>query len=197
MTYKSAEIRWFSEKAEELWAIYEKLPPKGEGIAEAPRTDHYLKTGLEHTGIKIREGNHEIKVKSGEDEATPYGPLEQWVKWSYPEEQNILNSIGKEFLNEWMAVGKARYKKTYRILGPGRLAYSDSGWVEEGCGVEFTELFLPDQDRRFYTLGFEAFGTHHSPSRNLLAALESLKPDVDLLQQKGCMSYPVWLKRWG
>lgn len=195
MTFKSSEIRWFSEKAETLWDMYQQLPPQGEGIAETIRTDYYLKAGLENTGIKVREGNHEIKVKAGADEETPFGRIEHWIKWSTREEENILNTVGKELLQEWTAVSKSRYKKSYRILGPNRLAYSDSAWVEEGCGVEFTELFLPERNSRFYTLGFEAFGRHHTSGENLLSALRYLKLDIYRLEEVECMSYPLWLKR--
>ena len=78
--FYSAEIRQFSKTKEKLYSIYESLP--GESEHDSKRTDYYLKVASENTGIKIREGKHEIKNKLVPDVNNPLGKLETWVKWS-------------------------------------------------------------------------------------------------------------------
>ena len=139
MQFKSSEIRWFSPDKNLLWDFYEHLPKKGEGKREPDRTDFYLNSDTINSGIKIREGNHELKVKRAEDEELDFGIMEHWIKWSTSEEKNILNTVDDQFLGDWIPVKKKRFKKTYKII-QNEIECIAEGFPAEGCGAEFTEI---------------------------------------------------------
>ncbi len=197
MLFKSAEIRWFAEEKGTLWSVFEQLLPEGPGKREPERTDYYLRTDLDNTGIKIREGNHEIKVKSSRDEFHPFGIVQHWMKWSSLEEDNILNTIDLELLVDWIAVEKKRFKKSFEILEPGKLAFHKDGWMNDGCGVEFTEVSIPSLERTIYTFGLEAFGDKYTSRENLFTALHHLPLDLRTLQAFHSIGYPAFLRELG
>ena len=195
--FKSSEIRWFSKKKDLLWNFYENLPEKGEGNREPDRTDYYLKSGTIKSGIKIREGNHELKVKSGEDEKLDFGVMEHWFKWSSTEEKNILNTIDDELLDEWISVEKKRFKKTYEISHQGEMRMIKEGFPSEGCGAEFTEIQLREIDKPLYTIGLEAFSSSGRQRENLMLFLENLDTDFLTLRELDSYGYPQLLHGLG
>ncbi len=193
MPFPSCEIRWFAEDRTALRRLYEALPPAGPGRREPDRTDYYLRTATPHTGVKIREGSHELKVKAAEDESRPYGLIEHWIKWSHPASENILNTLPARWLGDWLAVEKKRFKKDYAITGGHQLAQATGEWQAEGCGLEFTEIHLPDFRHTAFTLGFEAFSDSGNQGRNLEIALTQLPLDYHRLAALGSKSYPAFL----
>ena len=177
MPFKSSEIRWFSTQKDALWEFYETLPDEGEGTREPDRTDYYLKSGTVTTGIKIREGNHELKVKCSDDEKWNCGVMEHWMKWSTSEEVNILNTVDDEFLGDWVAVKKKRFKKSYKIISGEKLEQVEGIFPAEGCGAEFTEIHLKRLKHPVYTFGMEAFSSSGRERENLVCAIEILGLD--------------------
>jgi len=167
----------------------------GEGKRESDRTDYYLLSNLVHTGVKIREGKHEIKARSGQAETRPFGLVEHWIKWSSDEKENIINSIAPHQLVEWMAIEKKRYKKLYEVTGKNVLQPSKKDYVDDGCGVEFTYIFIPSEKKRLYTLGLEAFATRYTPQHNLYLALDQLELDLAHLKDLDSYGYPEMIKR--
>ena len=192
MVFKSSEIRWFSKNRELLWNFYTDLPKKGEGIRESDRTDYYLRSGTVNTGIKIREGNHELKLKRDTDEKLEMGIMEHWIKWSRSEENNILNTIDHKFLDDWISVEKIRFKKSYEIK-EDRLRLLSGEFVDEGCGAEFTELHLERLDQPLYTVGFEAFSASENQRANLLHSLRLLEVDLSVFKDLDSYGYPQLL----
>ncbi|MEZ4884290.1 MAG: hypothetical protein R3E32_06075 [Chitinophagales bacterium] len=193
--FKSTEIRWFSEDKDLLWNIYHNLPQIGAGIRESDRTDYYLQSDSLNTGVKIREGNHEIKVKCADDELQNHGVIEHWQKWSTKEPQNILNTIDNRLLGEWVSIEKKRYKKKYEIVNLNEVRYTTEVFLAEGCGVEFTELWIEQYAKTFYTFGLEAFGTYNDSRQNFFAALQYLNMDFSVLQHLDSIGYPTFLKK--
>ena len=197
MIFKSSEIRWFSSNKELLWELYSSLPEQGEGTRESDRTDYYLKSGTINTGIKIREGNHELKVKRAEDEELDCGMMEHWMKWSTSEEKNILNLIDDPFLGDWVAVKKMRFKKSYEITKEETLRSLKEEFVNEGCGAEFTEIHFKKLEQPLYTFGFEAFSAKNQQRGNLLNAIKILDTDFSQLKELDSYGYPQLLHRLG
>ncbi|NBC25338.1 MAG: hypothetical protein GVY08_00615 [Bacteroidetes bacterium] len=194
MILKSSEIRWFAQEDTMLRDFFNALPGTGEEIYEGERTDYYLKSGTETTGIKVREGNHELKVKCAEDEALVYGTLTHWIKWSVPETKHILNTIADELLTEWIPVKKKRVKKTYEIVSQSEVVPADDGMVDEGVGVEFTNIYLGRMEQPFYTAGFESFSATGQQRENLLQAIKILEPDLSRIKDFNSRGYPAFLK---
>jgi hypothetical protein len=197
MPFKSSEIRWFSTQKNALWKLYETLPNIGEGTREPDRTDYYLKSGTINTGIKIREGNHELKVKRGDDEMLDYGVMEHWIKWSTTEEVNILNTVDDELLGDWIAVKKKRFKKSYEIINRKKLERVDGIFPAEGCGAEFTEIQLRRLEYPVYTFGMEAFSSSSRERENLLKTIEILEIDFSPFKEFDSFGYPQLLMNLG
>lgn len=193
MVFRSSEIRWFSDDAERLREIYKQLPETGTGRQEGNRTDFYLRSNLTDTGIKVREGNHELKLKSAPDESLAFGVVQHWIKWSHCAEDSILDTIDQKFLQEWIAVGKTRFKKSYEINNHNRLIPVGEELVQEGCGVEFTEVSIPSLPKVQYTLGLEAFSATQNARSNLFAALDYLDINFSQLKTLDSFSYPEWI----
>ncbi len=193
--FKSSEIRWFSKDYDILWDFFDALPEKGEEMREQVRTDYYLKSDTKNTGIKVREGNHELKVKCAKDETLEYGIMTHWVKWSTAEKKNILNTIADELLEEWVPVKKMRVKKSYEIVSDTKIVFEDERYADEGVGVEFTEVNLGSVDQPLYTVGFESFSVTNNQRANLMCLINSL--DTELLSFKNLDSYgyPQMLKK--
>lgn len=195
MPFKSTEIRWFSSNRETLWNLYKNLPQIGEGNRESDRTDFYLQSDTFQTGVKIREGNHEIKVKYRQDEPQKYGVIEHWQKWSTKEPQNILNTIDSTLLGDWVAIEKKRFKKKYEIRNLDEVHWTDKEFLEEGCGVEFTELKIGANKQIVYTFGIEAFGTNNDSRDNFGAVMNYLKLDFSILKEFDSFGYPEFLSK--
>lgn len=195
MIFKSSEIRWFTPQKDLIWDFYKRLPESGEGTRESDRTDYYLMSGTINTGIKIREGNHELKVKCAEDEEMEFGMMEHWIKWSTSEEKNILNTIDEKMMGDWIAVKKKRFKKSYEIADQSTLRPVQGEFVDEGCGAEFTEIHLEELDQKLYTFGFEAFSSGNKQKENLLAALNILEVDFLELKELDSYGYPQLLHK--
>ncbi len=197
MIFKSSEIRWFSKDKDLLWEVYENLPEKGEGTRESDRTDYYLKSGTISTGIKIREGNHELKVKCADDEDLGHGVMEHWIKWSTSEEENILNTIDDEFLRDWIPIKKNRFKKSFKIVRQGKLEPIADMFPPEGCGAEFTEIYFPSKELTLYTFGMEAFSSTNRERENLMIAIEVLDLDFSSFKEFNSYGYPQLLYNLG
>lgn len=193
MPFKSSELRWFTTRKDALWELYENLPKPGGGIREPVRTDYYLKSGTIHTGIKIRGGNHELKVKCGMDEKLEHGVMEHWIKWSTSEEENILNTIDDELLGDWIAIKKKRFKKSYKIINSKKIEWVDNIFPAEGCGVEFTEIYLQRLEHPLFTFGMEAFSSSNHERKNLVNAIKILNLDFSPFQEFDSYGYPQLL----
>lgn len=193
MIFKSSEIRWWSTDKDILWEFYERLPEKGEGNREPDRTDYYLESDTINTGIKIREGNHELKVKRAIDEELDLGTMEHWIKWSTSEESNILNTVDNQLLDEWISVKKERYKKTYKITNQTEIEFIKDGFPAEGCGAEFTVIQVQGSQKTIYSAGLEAFSSSDRERENLLNLIEKLNLDFSSFSRKDSYGYPEFL----
>jgi len=195
MIFKSSEIRWWSTDKDILWEFYEKLPEKGGGNREPDRTDYYLESDTNNTGIKIREGKHELKVKRAKDEELDFGIMEYWIKWSTSEERNILNTVDNQLLEDWISVKKKRFKKTYKIINQNEKECIKEGFPAEGCGAEFTEIQIKGLEKSIYTVGFEAFSSSNRQRENLLNLIDQLNLDFSCFRKKDSYGYPEFLQR--
>ncbi len=197
--YYSTEIRWFSYNKDKLLSLFKSLPFMGEKIYpkrhEKKRTDYYLKTGSHNSSVKIREGRHEIKVKSNIDEIMPsIGVIEHWAKWSVVEQNNILNSIPANLLSDWITVEKLRYLKKFEISKNNGDVNPTNGFPDDGCSVELSILTINNNE--VYTFGLEAFGTYRSTKDNLIDTMDFLKLKSKLFDKMDRMGYAEYLAKF-
>lgn len=168
MILSTAEIRFWSKAAEPMHSWFLNLIPAGEGTAEPPRTDYYLKTFSQTTTVKFRSGNRELKSRTGRFER-PVGLIETYVKESIPSKLKP----GELKKDDWIAVWKERRIKTYRIDGetflPGEANSHDY------CELEFTRMQIGK--REFFGICLEASGKNNSD----IEVLESAIIGLDLL----------------
>ncbi|MDT0691885.1 hypothetical protein RM549_18985 [Salegentibacter sp. F188] len=193
MQFKSSEIRWFSREKQVLWDIFESLEMLGPGDPEEERTDYYLNSDTPNSGIKIRDGKHELKVKISQDEKLGYGILQHWSKWSYSEEENILNSVNSDLLIDWLKMTKNRAKKSYKITAEKKVEFTSEENIEEGFDVEFTRFEIPSLEITGFTLGLEAFSGKNNSEENLYLALRALQLKTSHLKNLKSCSYPEFL----
>jgi len=198
MPFTSAEIRWFSLEKDFFWDTFLKLETNGEGYSETPRTDYYLYAPLTATGVKVRQGKHEIKVKIAPNEIFTINAhklnVEYWTKWSTREVDNILNTLPENMLNEWIAVDKKRWKKQFVILKDGTVQpHNGLSSIYDGASAEFTKIYLPKLDITYYTFAMESFNKEHTNKYNLNQALSFFDIDYALFQRYSCASYPQFL----
>jgi hypothetical protein len=193
MPFKTSEIRWFSREKQVLWGIFENLEKPGPGNPEEERTDFYLNSNTPNSGIKIRKGKHELKVKITEDEKLEFGLLQHWSKWSYGEEENILNSVSSDLLGDWLKMTKKRAKKSYKITAEKKVEFTSEENIEEGVDVEFTSFKNFSLQITGFTLGLEAFSTKNNSAENLRLALDQLQLKPSTLKKMKSCSYPEFL----
>ena len=193
MPFISSEIRWFATERNGLWDLYCSLPEIGPGTVEAVRVDHYLLNSGRNTGVKIREGRHEIKVRSAESQQWNNGVIEHWIKWSTPEETDILRAVESRMLSDWIEVEKRRYRKVFQV-GDMDFRLSPDEILDEGCSIEFSEIMIGKGRKRYFTIGFEAFSKTGKTTDNLIWTLEQLNISTHhFLNDYESISYPQLL----
>ncbi len=187
--FKTLEMRWFSSDVKLLNKIFDHLAKEYTTTTEQ-RTDHYLKIPLEDTGIKIREGNHELKVKFQPDVELDIGKKEFWMKWSHPTDDSILSLVGKEGLTHWIAIEKER--KSLRISFEDN---NDEGiFSPEGVSVECTHLHIPFYKARIYTMGIESYSLKNRMERYFNKAIGKIRIFEKELKELYSGGYPAWMK---
>lgn len=196
--YKSKEIRWFSKLPEiEILTWFQGQKLSFDQVE--PRTDYYLPLpGNDAMGVKLREGNIEIKHRisaptPGNLGDNAIGMFENWVKWSFQTSGNdpLSRSIIRENKYQWTAVFKQRMgiKLTREPNGATRLLNFNE-MVPAGCLVEYTRVVA--QQVEWYTFGLEWFGD------NFIEPEQSIIDDIlgdGLLSLEDSMGYPEFLNK--
>lgn len=199
----SAEIRywWRGSAPARLadWFAAGEFPPGGGGT----RVDEYLKQpGHAELGIKRRGEKPGVEIKGlvalgRERTAEPFsGHVEIWSKWT--------SSVLRIDPAAAVAISKQRWLRKFDTsagaareiaLDERESPASGEPLPREGCNVEWTILRPPD-GVRWWTLGFEAFGSLFSVEQNLelaIAAMAARRPPE--LRPDTIASYPAWLDR--
>ncbi|MGA8855351.1 MAG: hypothetical protein WB492_14350 [Christiangramia sp.] len=197
--FKSKEIRWFSNTEDQ--GISKWFEENGYIFENSePRTDYYLPLkDQEDLGIKLREGNIEIKQRMSRSEKEKLvkrvkGYFEHYIKWSFTstEEDILIQEINEEEKYKWLAVRKERigYKLKENQNGSIIRIKMDE-YPDYGCQVEYTRLKIKDE--LWYTLALEWFG-----DKELQFDLSILNQmlDQNQLKAKNSMGYAEFLNRF-
>ena len=199
--YCSGEVRWFlrgkAEHAVENW-----IRSGGLAQEQEPRTDRYLVLpGCTSAGIKIREGNFEIKAQTSPTECVAYtdavaGSCNTWVKWSRTLDDFAGIAQRKHEDERWVAVRKQRTLRLFSLESdePVEVAYGGP-WLAAGCQVEKTVIDVLPGEERWWSFSFEAFGEPGLLLRHLeltVRAVAQSAPAITL-RKEDSMSYPEWL----
>jgi hypothetical protein len=201
----SAEIRWFWHDAAvpgiESWFCAGPYRPGG---GPPPRVDEYLwDPGQVELGLKKRGEKPGIEVKGliatvGQTVqiGSINGHIQVWTKWTSESLRLDSMAVVKTY--------KVRLLRKFDIVGGSfrelpldkfeKLVNKNEDLPVEGCNVELTTVSLKENGPKWWTLGFEAFGTLNSVEQNLRKTVAhfvgSSLPD---LQGGAEQSYPAWL----
>ena len=196
--YNTREIRWFTPK--ENKSISQWFNNRGLFFSEVEkRTDMYLVIpGNEEVNIKLREGNIEIKTRTGKPESSHLIPgmemlVEKWVKWSFTtrKDDELSQKIIENKYN-WLAVDKTRLGV---ILGQDD-QYSEKFYdigksLPDGCQIEYTRIKVKNQ--QWFSFNLEFFGENPPVLKSdTLIEITGKVP----LNPECCMGYPRFLQKF-
>lgn len=191
----SLELRWFFPRPpcpRETWF--------DDSHASPPRTDWYAFPCDVRSGVKLREGRLEIKLRLGDLGAFAAGPaqgrLERWTKSlaklteDEPALENRLAAAG------WQAVVKRRWLRALVVSQESLQEIDPAARSRARCQFEWTEIEIASGP--WWTLNLEAYGDERE-QRNLLRLagdrLLSRLPSPCPLQVEASCGYPEWLSR--
>ncbi|TBW25783.1 hypothetical protein [Gramella sp. KN1008] len=162
--FSSKEIRWFTkneDKVISIWFSQKKIDFNN----AATRTDFYLPLpGKEDIGIKLREGNIEIKHRIAEPEKGQFskntqGYFERYTKWSFstPSDDLLTRQIIHEKRYDWLEVKKERMGLKLKEETNGKIDLLPiDRQIDYGCQIEYTRITI--NNRTWFTFGLEWFG---------------------------------------
>jgi hypothetical protein len=194
--FESIELRWFYRGIlpDEIANWFD---PLGETrLALDSRSDFYLQSSSLDVGVKIRQGNLELKHRQqqfGKIELDGFGEsqVEQWSKWICVDRS--AHSLAAE-KQGWIRVDKVRQQRLYRVtfVDPIQLTPSDIP-RENAVAIEITDLQLRGQS--WWTIACEYLGHNISIDRQFLPLVQLLLIDFPFSIATPSMScgYPQWL----
>jgi hypothetical protein len=214
--FKTIELRWFYPGVlpHELLVWFDTL---GEPLAKPDRrTDVYLQSNSPDMGIKLRQGNLEVKYRQAQLGAISidgFNPsqVEKWSKWICVDDLSGLTSENIANKPGWSEVDKIRYQRLYQVQFSGypdiigsqamlqeqprqHLQLRPITQPQDGAAaIEITQLWINKQP--WWTIACEYLGDNidldlqFSPLVNLLL---SIYPCPASGQSISC-GYPQWL----
>nr|WP_290225844.1 hypothetical protein [Trichocoleus desertorum] len=197
----TTEVRWFHlgtiPDAIAQWFQQAEL---GQYLAPPmERQDTYLLVPRhEYLGLKLRQGNLEVKLRQAELGVQNFdsgwqGKVEQWVKWSGDSSCQSLAG-GEQSLAQgtWINVQKVRSQRQYEVL-PNRtcVAVPLGQSMPTGCTMELTQLTI--NNTAWWSLAFEATGDRQIESLNSVVDWVSSTHYPGTLTANCSYAYPRWL----
>ena len=200
---KSTELRWFSKiKNEDLLRWFDGQIDTVGGNIEKRTDTYYLKSDMEDSSIKKRNGKFEIKQRIaaiGKVHLSEHmcGQGEYWYKW-------ILNDAEAKSLeanleqNHYRQLHVTKIRRVLKLtIDPGNKQvkkYAVDRDLPEGFQIEYTSILMNDglENGSWYSFAIESFGSR-LPG---LSALESLDIPAHVhFRQEDSYAYPVFLTR--
>lgn len=206
--YLTLEVRWFYRQPLPgrllAWLEARSLLP----ARQPARQDHYLLLeGQAGLGIKLREGNVEVKQRLEEPREIEVGPgavgrVARWRKWSFPLASGAAPGAAplEELLvprPAWLAVEKERRLQRYRLEDDSRVTPLPPE-APAGTGCEFELSRLRAGGEEWWSACFEAFGQEPVLEQALLAVAATVLTrgwPVPLEVEHSC-GYAAWLQRF-
>ncbi|AFY94198.1 hypothetical protein [Chamaesiphon minutus] len=194
---QTIELRWFyrGDLPAEIANWFDTLGSNGTD-ADA-RTDFYLQSSSPEVGIKIRQGNLEVKhlqQQFDKIDIDRFGEsnIEQWSKWICHDRSAHAPATRKQ---GWIQVDKVRQQRFYRVEFSDPLKLIPiSTPRKNAAAIELTTLQLCGQ--AWWTIACEYLGDNISIDRQFLPIVRALLVSYPQTISKSSISsgYPQWLK---
>jgi hypothetical protein len=190
------EVRWFLREghpdAATAW-----FRAEDDLVRADRRTDYYLNLFLEQLGIKLREGNLEIKLREKDLGIRKFtsgvaGRCGLWRKLSLPIADEAVETLPDMDPRWWVSITKERQLRLFDARGE---SIPTTARVTDGCSLELTRLAVGEQS--WWTVGFEAFGREESLESILSVTVKRSCEEAAVagLEADSSWAYPELLAR--
>jgi hypothetical protein len=196
---RTSEVRWFFRSPPFPPADFFDLqssPPT--------RVDWYAFPCDERSGVKVRQGKLETKLRLRELGPIRYGEasgrVEEWGKWSLAYPPNDAPQAGQLSMAGWVPVEKTRYMRIFTIKEETISEITDWQQNFPEAGVEFELTQLRVRQQQWWTVGFEAFAPAEPVEKLSLNLGKVVRHvfsggdhDMSLFTIDNSSGYPGWL----
>ena len=197
--FQTIEVRWFYPGVlpDEIGNWFNQLGKQLEKIDT--RSDFYLQSNSSDVGIKLRQGNLEVKYRQ-QDLGTiainglANSQVEQWSKWICVDDSAGLTPAKIAGKPGWLQVDKIRDRRLYRVDFAETVKLTQIATpTADIAAIEITQLQL--QGQIWWTTACEYFGNNISIDQfsSLVRSLRSGFPaSIPTTSSISC-GYPQWL----
>jgi hypothetical protein len=211
-SFHTIEVRWFYRGIlpDEIVSWFNTLgKPLGKPDA---RSDFYLQSIAADLGVKLRQGNLEVKYRQQQLEAIEWAAnlaegssdrdrqlyqlfasskVEYWTKWICNDRAVPSSGTGTQ---GWIQVDKVRSQRLYRVEFDESIESIEIDTPRsDAAAIELTQLHLLEQD--WWTIACEYLGNNISIDRQFIPLVKSLliAYPASTTTPLVCCGYPQWL----
>ena len=195
--FKTIEVRWFYPGIlpTEILTWFSKA---GESTVKPDiRRDVYLQSVSPDMGIKLREGNLEVKYRQAKIRIDGCGisQVEFWSKWICMDDKSTMTPEDIADKVGWINIDKVRYQRLYQIEFAQDIQLRSISKPQANAGaIEVTQLQVFEQD--WWTIACEYLGDNISLNLQFLPLVSSLLSDYPLYLDSSLeCGYPEWLNQ--
>jgi hypothetical protein len=201
--FQTIEVRWFypGELPAAVSNWFETVGVRLENIDT--RSDFYLQSSSPDVGVKLRQGNLEVKYRQQElgqfaIDGMANSRIEQWSKWICVDDAAGLSPTKLADKPGWLKVDKIRDRRLYRVeFGDPILLNQIATPTVDIASIELTQLQVRSQ--AWWTVACEYFGSDLDLDRQFLPLVKTLCAGSSLAAHQAQIScgYPQWLAAFG
>jgi hypothetical protein len=196
--FQTIEVRWFyrGEIPAQIGNWFGTVGQRLENIDS--RSDIYLQSSSPDVGVKLRQGNLEVKYRQQQiGRFTIAGcedsRVECWSKWICADEGGVLTPTQFATKVGWLKVDKVRDRRLFRVeFGECLELIQVERPIAEIASIELTQLQALGQS--WWTLACEYFGRDLEIDRQFLPLVSKLLAGSEFdrfVPQISC-GYPQW-----
>ncbi len=199
-SFQTIEVRWFyrAKLPNEMTRWFDTL---GNRLEDSDtRSDFYLQSSSPDVGVKLRQGNLELKYRQQElgrfriAGVAEDSSIERWSKWVCVDNGAGLTPTAIAAKSGWLQVDKIRDRRLYRVEFGERLKLTQIAIpTANAASIELTRLQVLGQN--WWTIACEYFGDDLDLQWQFLPLVDALcaeSPLVTVRAQASC-GYPQWL----
>ncbi len=196
--FQTIEVRWFyrGEVPAPIGKWFETVGRRLEDIDR--RSDIYLRSSSPDVGVKLRQGNLEIKYRQAEIglfaiDGLADSRVERWSKWICADDRGELTPTQLADKPGWLKVDKIRDRRLFRVEFGDRVKLTQIATpTADIASIELTQLQVLGQD--WWTLACEYFGTDLEIDGQFLQLVSNLLAESELAKIEPQIScgYPQW-----